>query len=444
MLTNSLIHRQLLGVILRPMRALTALLLLCLTAAAYSQEAQPAPILSAHVTRAASGSDFDVDGAHILCGPATQVEHPNENTYGLGCPDHPLSLGQSVNVYGHWKKKLNAIAADRLDVKPLPHDDISGFAVIDAVAPIDSSSPGSVQIRADGYPILITAHTAMTFSPPLQSRADIMTNVWVEYAAKPGPGGIFVARSAKFFQNYITNREDAMRTNTDYDPSAVPATAKLNPIAVSVTGPDPKRIPPWPNQEMQNRIDTIGQKLIPAYQLRLPASDPSRINFRFQLTDGKRWPYILTLPSGITLVPHQVVERMQNDSQLAAILADAIACALEKQTYRMRNADAAITAGNVASWASFVPVIGLPIALASTGTGTTQLVIIRKEEHQSGRVSLGLLKDAGYDIDQAPVAWWLLASKKPLPLTKIPVPDRSIYLYRTLGEVWHNPLNPAT
>jgi len=135
---------------------------------------------------------------------------------------------------------------------------------------------------------------------------------------------------------------------------------------------------------------------------------------------------------------------MQNDSQLAAILADAIACALEKQTYRMRNADAAITAGNVASWASFVPVIGLPIALASTGTGTTQLFIILKEEHQSGRVSLGLLKDAGYDIDQAPVAWWLLASKKPLPLTKIPVPDRSIYLYRTLGEVWHNPLNPAT
>jgi hypothetical protein len=195
---------------------------------------------------------------------------------------------------------------------------------------------------------------------------------------------------------------------------------------------------------MQDRLNAIGQKLIPAYQLRLAANDPSRINFRFQLTDGKRWHYVLTLPSGITLVPHQVIERMQNDSQLAEILADAIACALEKQSYRMRIADAAITAGNVASWAGVVvPVIALPAALAGTGSGTGQLVVIRKEEHQSGRVSLGLLKDAGYDIDQAPLAWWLLASKKPRPVTKIAMPDRAIYLYRALGEVWNNQPTPS-
>jgi hypothetical protein len=257
------------------------------------------------------------------------------------------SLGQFVNVYGHRKKKLNAIAADRLDIKPLPHDGISGFAVIDAVAPTRSSAQGTVQIRADGYPILITPQTAVAFEPPLHSPTDIMTNVWVDYDAKPGPGGVFVARSAKFYQNFITDREDAMRAKTDYDPSAVPATAKQNPIAIAVGAPDPKHIPPWPDQEMQDRLNAIGQKLIPAWQQRLAANDPSRINFRFQLTDGNRWPPVLTLPSGIILVPHQIVERMQNDSQLAEILADAIACALEKQNYRMRIADTAITAGTL-------------------------------------------------------------------------------------------------
>jgi hypothetical protein len=80
----------------------------------------------------------------------------------------------------------------------------------------------------------------------------------------------------------------------------------------------------------------------------------------------------------------------------------------------------------------------LPIGIASTGTGTTQFVVFRKEQHQSGRVSLGLLKNAGYDIDQAPVAWWLLASRKPRPVSEIAIPDRATYLYRTLGEVWHN------
>jgi predicted Zn-dependent protease len=157
---------------------------------------------------------------------------------------------------------------------------------------------------------------------------------------------------------------------------------------------------------MQNRLNTIGQKLIPAYQLHLAAADPSKINFRFQLTDGKRWPAILTLPSGIILVPHEVVERMENDSQLAEILADAIACVLEKQTYRLRIASGVISAGSVASWAQFlsvVPVVGLAGTAAGIGSGTGQFVLIRKEERQSGRVSLGLLHDAGYDVSQAPV-----------------------------------------
>jgi hypothetical protein len=422
------------------MRALIAFLLLCLTSSAWSQEEQPAPILTGYVTRVASGSDFDVNAIHILCGPDTNVEAPSGDSYYPGCPQTPPILGQRVDVYGHNKKKLNAIAATRLDFKPLPHDGISGYAVIDAVAAASSGAPGTIQIRADGYPILITPQTTVAFNPPLNSSADIMTNVWVDYDAKPGPGGTFVARSAKFSQNFITDREDAMRAKTEYDPAVVPIDAKLNPVALAVgVGPDPKRIPPWPNQEMQDRLNAIGQKLIPTWQQRLAPDDPSRINFRFQLTDGKRWPWVLTLPSGIILVPHQVVERMQNDSQLAEILADAIACALEKQTYRMRVANTAITVGAVASWAQFVPVIGGPAALIGLGSGTSQLVLVRKEEHQSGRVSLDLLHDAGYDVTQAPVAWWLLVPRKPKPLSSIQPPDRTVYLYRTLSEIWQSP-----
>ena len=39
--------------------------------------------------------------------------------------------------------------------------------------------------------------------------------------------------------------------------------------------------------------------------------------------------------SGVILVPHQVVDRMRTDSQLAEILADAIARTLEKQSHSM-------------------------------------------------------------------------------------------------------------
>lgn len=356
----------------------------------------------------------------------------------------PPSLGQLVNVYGHRKKKFNAIAADRLDIKPLPHDNVSGFAVIDAIIGTSPSAPGTLEIRADGYPILISPKTAVTFNAPLNSLADVMTNVWVAYDARPGPGGVYLAQKAKFFQNIVTDSEEAKRAKTDYDPSAVPLNAKQNPLAIAAgVGPDPKRIPPWPDQALQDRLTAIGQKLVPAWQRHLAPGDPSRIDFRFQLTDGKHWPEILILPSGIILVPHEVVERMQNDSQIAEILADGIACALEKQTYRLRVASAVMTAGSVASWAEPVPVIGGPLTLAGLGAGTSQFVALRKEEHQSGRISLGLLHDAGYDIDQAPVAWWLLASNKPRPLSSIQLPERTVYLYRTLGEVWHTPAPPS-
>ncbi|HEX4308432.1 MAG TPA: hypothetical protein VHZ25_00325 [Acidobacteriaceae bacterium] len=419
------------------MRALASLLLLCIATAAYSQEEQSLPILSGYVTRLASDSDFDVNGVRVLCNNDTKTEQPSGDSYHPGCPDQPY-IGLALDVYGHNRKKLHAIVADRINLKAHRLGDVSGYAVIDAVTA--GTAAGSLQFRTDGYTLLIDPKTAITFNPPLRSLADVMANVWVNYQAKRRPNGVFVAQAAKFSQNFVTDREEDMRGKNDYDPSAVSPGAKQNPVAIAVGAPpDPRKIPPWPNHAMQDRLTSIGEKLIPSYQQHLAASDPSRIDFRFQLTDGKRWPAILTLPNGIVLVPHQVVERMQNDSQLAEVLADAIACVLEKQTYRMRAASTAITTGNVISWAQFLPVVGGPAALVGIGAGASQAIAMRKEEHQSARVSLGLLRDAGYDVDQAPLAWWLLASRKPRPLNRIDMPDRTSYLYRTLGDLWRSP-----
>ena len=416
------------------MRALAVFFLLCFSVSVFSQQSQ-SPILSGYVTRAASGSDFDVNGIRVLCGAETRIESPAGDSYYGGCFEKTPIIGLGVDVYGQRKKKLNAVAAERIDVKRIAHEEIAGMAVIDGV--LEAQAPGAVRVRADGYPILITAQTAVTIEAPLQSLSDVMPNVWMEYRAKPGAGGEFGAESAKFAQNMITEKEDAMRTKAEYDPAAVPTTARPDRTARALGMPvDPKSIPPWPDPAAQARLTTIGEKLVPAYQRGLAANDPSRIHFRFQLTDGKQWPWVLALPSGIVLVPDEVVERMENDSELAEILADAIACVLEKQTYRMRIAERAMRAGSMAQWAEFVPVIGLPVALAGVGSQAGEVALIRKEEHQSERVSLWLMHDAGYDVDEAPVAWWLLASRKPKPVAEIAMPDRSAYLYRVLAEEW--------
>jgi hypothetical protein len=50
------------------------------------------------------------------------------------------------------------------------------------------------------------------------------------------------------------------------------------------------------------------------------------------------------MPSGVVLVPIDIVDRMQNDVQLAAVLADAMANSLEKRDYREQPAMHAIEA----------------------------------------------------------------------------------------------------
>jgi hypothetical protein len=50
-----------------------------------------------------------------------------------------------------------------------------------------------------------------------------------------------------------------------------------------------------------------------------------------------------------------------------------------------------------------------------------------------------LLQDAKYDIYQAPLAWWTLASGKGKDLDEIAIPERAKDLYQVLGndlECW--------
>jgi predicted Zn-dependent protease len=175
----------------------------------------------------------------------------------------------------------------------------------------------------------------------------------------------------------------------------------------------------------------------------MPDSNPAKIHFRIQIVNAKWFHDAWTLPSGIILISHQVVERMANDDQLATVLADSIACALERQDYRVKPLDHAATAALVGADVAdvFVPFVGPAVQVATIGGAVEAL---RRRQEQSGRVSLGLLRDAGYNIEQAPLAWWRLASLKNEPVTSLAMPDRAAYLYKTLGEYWSGGTRPTS
>ena len=155
---------------------------------------------------------------------------------------------------------------------------------------------------------------------------------------------------------------------------------------------------------MQQRIERVGNSLIPDFQRALPDSDKTKIHFQFQLVDQPKWDDARTLPGGIILVLRQIVELLTNDSQLAAVPADNISSALEKQGYRLMPANKALAATSLARDIAgfFVPGLSLVTGIATYSSAKSIDAVL---VNQSGRVALGLMHDPGYDVHQAPFAW---------------------------------------
>jgi hypothetical protein len=416
-------------------RSLLVILLFFCIPWAHSEETL-SPAVAGYVTAISSGTSFDVNGTHILCDGNTRFSMlVDGKKQSIGTLQVPY-LGEPLDVYGRADKKTYTIkATEIIRYLPQPHT-ISGTAIIDGLPDAsEKSTPGERLFRADGYRILVTAKTKTTFSPPLTSLAGAGTNVWLKYTGKERPDGTLIAETAVFTANAVPKGEDKLRTKNEYDPKSVDPSSKQGTVSKHVLGVNPKKIPPYEDAAMQARVDRIGLSLIPAYQRSLSDTDATKINFRFQLIDQPKWHDAMTLPNGIILVPRQVVDRLQNDSQLAAVLADNIAYALEKQSFRRQPADQEITAAQIASAAGeiFVPGLSLATSIVNSRVAAS---IYRHAIEQSGRVSLTFLHDAGYDIHEAPKAWWLLAPKKPKDMVETPLPERAAYLYATLGQTW--------
>lgn len=420
------------------------LLLLFLPAAnLLSQRQEPIPVIDVgYVTRTTSLADFDINGFHVIASGKTKFWADGTNHQKNTTHVDPY-LGQSVSIYGDLKKKKHAVIAEDVVFHAVDKTPLNGFAIVDRV--LSPATPGSgpirLLVRADGYVILINSATKTSFQSPLVSVADVKTNIWIKYHGKPQSDGIILAETADFFLNTVIDKEAKLLEKNNYDPQAVDPDAKQNIAEWLILGIDPKKIPPYQDVAMQARIDRIGSSLIPAYQRSLPTSDPSRIRFRFQLIDATNWKDAFASPSGIILVPFQIVNYLQNDTHLATVLADNVARVLEKQTYRGQRGREKMTIAEIASG-----VLGGLSTLGAATIATTSVAAEdkRNAEDQSGRVSLGLLHDAGYDINQAPITWWLLATDTAQKLPSTPLPSRAANLYKSLGTTWHNYTEAST
>lgn len=419
----------------KPATAYLWIALAAITAPAVSTaSAQDLPAVIGVVTRVNSASDFDVNGQHIFCASITRIVDPTIPTGSyLGCPKGPVLLGRGMTVWGEWDRSRHILATSQIELSPPPTRDVSGAAIVELAPTADADAPGTLIVRADGYRIHLVQETHITWTYPVLKLADIKAGNWIEYRGTLAADGAVIATSAAIKVAALTAGKLNARGDDKYDPAAAPASSKQGALSVAFKGVDPKRFPPYNNEAMQQRISDVSKKLIPSNQLELPDTDLAKIDFRFQLVETSVWWDATPLPSGTILVPHELVERMQNDSQLAAVLADSMASILEGQDFRTQSAARAVLPellidAAAKARASTAQIAGL--TMGSPDDASTKAL------QQSGRVALDLMHDAGFDVYQAPIAWWLLSRKKPAPHQDMPMPRRAAYLYQVLGQFW--------
>jgi Domain of unknown function (DUF5666) len=418
----------------------------------------PEPAVEGYITTVYLPNGFDVNGEHVTVTTNTAYGPIGAQTLlNDGPMRNEVEIGTWVQVFGDRDLRAKTVAARSVLVRDDRDRKVAGLGVIERVI---TAAPNLV-FAADGYRILVTPATEISFHGNVKSLADVRTNLWVHYEGKLDKDGLLVADKAQFLpakpatikavkgleeadwqfdapQSRLSGesgRQDGSQPPYDVsDQEAVltkDGSVKFGPIGHTY------RIPA--DQALQMRVRRIGMRLVPAYQKLLPVNDPSKIHFRFWAFDARKIRTEACSFDGLILIPMQLAARLKNDDQLAAVLADGVAFNLQRQRARIIEENRAVLGAEAATLAvqAFVPMVGLPYLIGSNYAASKDQEAMVE---QRGRLALELMADAGYDPWQAPEAWRLAAPKElPMDTSKLNYPDQSGYQLGVLKLLYRKP-----
>lgn len=244
-------------------------------------------------------------------------------------------------------------------------------------------------------------------SDALRSLSDVRPGMMIEYEGQEQPDGSVLADRIEFKRNERDRAEKyfwGQAEVKDYAPNYLAG----KPGSVKVGEAWYKTLP---NKEVQEYVARIGHGLVPAYQRELPADDPNKIPFRFDVVIDEAFN-AGAYPTGTVVVNTGLFDVLENEAQLAAILGHEIAHAIQEHAYRDYR-------DNFSKSLAF----GLGAAVAD-GVGASEVAAAvkvvesamangynRKLENQADRVGMEYMVTAGYDPREAPRVWKIVAQK---------------------------------
>ena len=397
------------------------------------------PTVDGNISVFSSSTDFYVDGKHIVTNAQTTFLKPvvqNGQNVSITDPSiaQTLAVGDHVQVFGDSDRHTHSIVATTIVLQPLTHDHITGFAVVQQVL---STSPQLI-LEADGYRIAITSKTTLHNKPPLNDQTIPIANMWIDYKGRWNQDGLVVAEHAEYSHFAFSER-----FKKGLDKSKAKIVAPIYEATSGASSKDGEIVAPYlyakkhtvsipATLAIQQRIQQIGERLIPAAQKILANDDPQKIHFQFYAVDGIGFPVAIGSPDGLVILPIQTINALPTDDEVAAVLSEGIAEALEWQVPPAATGSAGPAMTAVGEMPFVGPIAG--IALISGGLFETYhgTYATRFDPWQRVRVGLSLMHDAGYDIRQAPLAWQILQYGIAKQAEK-PPSAKSAYLLNIIG-----------
>jgi hypothetical protein len=163
----------------------------------------------------------------------------------------------------------------------------------------------------------------------------------------------------------------------------------------------------------EDYINRVGSKLVPQYITSLPITHPDRIGFKFYVVKNDAFN-AFALPNGAVVVHTGLLNRIENEAQLAAVLGHEIAHITQKHhASKFRQAQNWNDMVGLAAVTDLV--LGAGGALLVVSSLTSDLAVgaySRKQESQADRVGLNYVYTAGYDIRETALIWKRLAQQE--------------------------------
>jgi predicted Zn-dependent protease len=174
-----------------------------------------------------------------------------------------------------------------------------------------------------------------------------------------------------------------------------------------------------PNAQVQEYVASVGRSLIPAYEARMTDDDPRKIPFQFHVVVDESVNAFAT-PNGIVVVNSGLLELLENEAQLAAVVGHEIAHSTHEHTWRQQQYHKKKRIG-IAIAGALASAYGMP-SLANMATLVNAAIVsghARDLENQSDRIGLQYMMEARYDPREAPTVWKLMAKKNGVSATNV-------------------------